>query len=150
MRASRSPLRYQHDRPFSRATLNTCGSQKKKTGFEIRFSEIHCTPVVVTERLSEPLLRSFVPGLMQTVTLSLRPGRHLCESTRASLINKTKIMQALSRGATLQTLVLDENSISDTGATKLGHCLRQHKQTTLIHLSLAMNSIKSPGACRLD
>ena len=41
--------------------------------------------------------------------------------------------------------VLDDNSISDAGATALGHSLRQYRQTTLEHLSLANNTIQSAG-----
>ena len=52
----------------------------------------------------------------------------------------------LPQAQALESLVLDENNISDQGATKLGHSLRQHKQTTLQHLSLASNSIQTEGA----
>ena len=51
----------------------------------------------------------------------------------------------LPHAVALKTLVLDDNSISDAGATALGHSLRQYRQTSLEYLSLANNTVQSAG-----
>ena len=96
--------------------------------------------------LTAPSLPKTLPPLLELMSTSSSltfldlTGNCLGDSGVESLAT-----HGLAKTQVLRALVLDENSISDKGATQLGTCLRQHKQTSLQSMSLALNVIQKAG-----